>query len=821
MMRGKSISGPGGFPVAALLVILPVLCLAAPAFSVDTGALQVVKTTSPSGMRPGQRITVNISLRVERPAENVHTALRPGFRLVSADKSRSIEIPPARLVPWKWDNPSKAGQQLDVAASIDVPTDFPAGDAMIQFHVAYKQDGWHYIALNNAKGKSIGVNLQMPIHGASADDGSGPSQIPQVISDIAGPKIDGDIQQDEWRGASKIELTRNDGGGSPQAATQVLLGHDQQQLYLAFICDEPDMARTVQTKTGDLGEGIWNNDCVEVFLQPEAGKGSYIHLIVDILGQKFDALGSDYWGFNVPWDVAVHRGKKQWTVEMAIPYKSLGVAVPASGAAWKMNVYRERKARPENSAWRPTRGAFASPGAFGACVFDSLGKYLELKASGFHAPSGGWPKQMTAKVDQWQGRLDAWRRKVSEQSNSISDGDYQQLNTGFNQLAARFEELQGDAAIASGKRYFISQVAAYQPFAGKAPLTNTALQPIRLLMLRDEYEDIAFNLTNPTNQPVTLRCAIRHGKPDVANLGAPGLDAQWSNALPVAAGDGTIVNDAIAPNPAGVVQISPHSTAQAWLTLHVPPQAGNQDAKSSRVDAYIEFQPIDNGLGEVATVPVTVSIIPQVLTADPAIHCFTWNVVTQPSILSRPDLWRTYMRDLAAHGVDICQISSLRFLPRIQAKADGAIPEQLDFSKLDRLLDASQGLFHLYYVSIDIFEKGTVRKDLFGLPFGTPEYERAFKTWFAKVVSHLRSRGLTDKDFVVNPYDESVGPECRTLSQWIKEVDSKVRIVIDNSTPDLKVARKMNVLTDIWMPHCRHFQPLSMQRFLKVLRSCG
>jgi hypothetical protein len=280
----------------------------------------------------------------------------------------------------------------------------------------------------------------------------------------------------------------------------------------------------------------------------------------------------------------------------------------------------------------------------------------------------------------------------------------------------------------------------------------------------------------------------------------------------VAAGDGRPVHDALVPIPAGTATIPPGATSQLWLSLHAPPTA------TAGASGYVRFEPVDGSAGEPVTVPLTVTLVPVSIRSVRPVHCFTWNLAAAP--VSDDPAWLTaHLRDLAEHGVDVCMIHSLQMLPRVRANADGALAEPLDFSKVDRLLAASEGLFDLYYVTMDIFEKGQVRRDLFGLQFGTPSYEKAFKTWFRQVVDHLLAKGLTYERFLVNPYDESVGNECQQLSGWIKAVDPRVRTIIDCSTPDVEVARKMDALTDVWVPHHKYHFAADHKAFFEFLRS--
>lgn len=289
---------------------------------------------------------------------------------------------------------------------------------------------------------------------------------------------------------------------------------------------------------------------------------------------------------------------------------------------------------------------------------------------------------------------------------------------------------------------------------------------------------------------------------------------KWSQAVGVAASDGREIFDAITPTPAGTIHIPAGQTAQAWLSLHAP-----ADAQAGDIAGRIVIQPIDMKGGELLRAPLKATIVSVKLTDNPPIHCFTWNYAH--IIEQQPQWWDAHLRDLATHGVDVCMISSLNHLPRVTASADGTIPKDLNFAKVDHLLKSTRGRFRLYWINLDIFEKAKLRDDLIGLPFGSPEYERGFKQWLGIVLEHLRSQGLRSDQFMINPYDESVDERCRLLARWVKEVDPQARIVIDSSTPDMQVAREMDALTDVWVPHHRQFFPAEMKPFHEMITSKG
>ena len=640
--------------------------------------------------------------------------------------------------------------------------------------------------------------------------------LPCIISRIPPPAIDGRVDPREWKGAAVIaSFVEAKLGGPPKAQTRACFAHDDGAVYIGIVCDEPLMSRAAQTRFDRHDSGIWNNDCIEVFLNPQADRASYIHFIVDILNQRYDALGRDSFGFNPSWRSATRRDAHSWSVEIAIPFASLGVQPPTPGQAWLGNICRERKAEPELSAWRPTHGSFEAPGSFGLIIFDSLKAYLRNQAAAISAEAERWPAQMSRESGTWRSRFGPWQTRVSAMNEGAVRASYPTLAAQLADITSAMGPLRVKAMrLASGGRTFaITQAWPYEQFSGEPSPLDRPVAPIEIGLLRGEWIDLAWNITNLTDRSVTLRCTARHGEPsDFLALGLPGLDGSWREAMPVATGDGRQMYDALVPVPSGVVRVPPGATSQVWLSLHAPVNT------AGTVAGRVVIEPVDGTPGDPVVVPLAATVIPVDITSRPQpVHCFTWNLVR----LEDPAWSRAHLLDLRAHGVDVCWISSLHYLPRVKANRDGSLAAPLDFAKLDALLDAAQGIFDQYYITMDIWEKASLRHDLFGLSFDDPAYEGAFKAWMAQVVAHLKARGLGYDNFVVNPVDESVDDRCRRIARWIKDVDPQVRIIIDSIGGTQEDTGLMDALTDVWTPHYKSYQNDALKPSLDLIRASG
>jgi len=189
------------------------------------------------------------------------------------------------------------------------------------------------------------------------------------------PVIDGLINEEAWENAAKTTPFVTTTMEKVKVDTIAYVGRDNKNLYIAFRCLEPNMdkIKAVQNRADDLT--ICLDDDVEIFIDVGRTRSNYYHLMINSNG----ILADRSVGFGLPqggvgWNsgavVRAIRGVAEWTVEVAIPLKSMG-AKPELGQVWGFNACRGRRAgvkshRGENTCWSPTFGGFNSPDEFGA-----------------------------------------------------------------------------------------------------------------------------------------------------------------------------------------------------------------------------------------------------------------------------------------------------------------------------------------------------------------------------------------------------------------------------------------------------------------------
>jgi hypothetical protein len=202
--------------------------------------------------------------------------------------------------------------------------------------------------------------------------------------------VDGVLAEAGWDRAAKAgPFVRSLDGKPATAATEARLLWDDDNLYLAFICEDPNVAGTFFKDD----EKLYTSNVVELFLNPsgDAARG-YDEIEVAPTNALFDAsfVGGPRQGMDLSWSSharhAVHVDgtlndpsdvDRGWTVELAIPFAALtGMPRPrpVRGDRWKFNLYRLRQGpgQPgEGQAFSPPmRGDFHALDKFATLRFD-------------------------------------------------------------------------------------------------------------------------------------------------------------------------------------------------------------------------------------------------------------------------------------------------------------------------------------------------------------------------------------------------------------------------------------------------------------------
>ena len=197
------------------------------------------------------------------------------------------------------------------------------------------------------------------------------------------PRLDGEMTaEDGWDAAPSLrDFKLRNGEESEQAApTDARLLYDDDALYIAARLDGPGRGALRADATNRDG-GVRSDDCLELFLAPRHApplqlqrqyERRYFNLTVNASGTQRDAIG--YQGvawWNGHWSARTSVRADGWTVEIRVPFKTLGIEGPRPREAWGLNLCR-RYSSPDGrrlSAWTPVEHWYNFPWHFGRLLF--------------------------------------------------------------------------------------------------------------------------------------------------------------------------------------------------------------------------------------------------------------------------------------------------------------------------------------------------------------------------------------------------------------------------------------------------------------------
>jgi hypothetical protein len=182
-------------------------------------------------------------------------------------------------------------------------------------------------------------------------------------------KVDGILEPGEWAAAATIPCLRRSPLDQPAAQpTEVRLAWDESHLYAAFRCTESEL-ESMHLKGIRRDDSLSLDDSVELFVDADADGKTYHQFMINAAGVVYDGFGLDK-SWNGDFESAAGRADGAWTVELAIPWGSLGVTAPKAGATIRILCARNRVLNlpPELSLWPCLAGGNHQPERFADAV---------------------------------------------------------------------------------------------------------------------------------------------------------------------------------------------------------------------------------------------------------------------------------------------------------------------------------------------------------------------------------------------------------------------------------------------------------------------
>ncbi len=172
------------------------------------------------------------------------------------------------------------------------------------------------------------------------------------------PKIDGVIDEQEWKDASFAEQFGSpDGKKTKVESTKFFWGYDKKNLYIAASCVESKMDE-LKAEAKQQDGAVYLDDCVGFFFCPDSVKRTTYQIYFNPSGIAFDQVlkwkGEEYEGEDRAWngeyETAARKDDGKWSVEMKIPFKTLK-SEPQKGDSWLINFRRKQQRVNSASDW--------------------------------------------------------------------------------------------------------------------------------------------------------------------------------------------------------------------------------------------------------------------------------------------------------------------------------------------------------------------------------------------------------------------------------------------------------------------------------------
>ncbi len=202
-------------------------------------------------------------------------------------------------------------------------------------------------------------------------------------------EISGTGKDDHWNKTAWLTLPLLKSSGADYT-TRVKFLYSETGLYFLFFCEDKKLTATMEADFLDL----WNEDVIEIFLQPDASVPAYFEYELSPLNHElpitiYNEKGklNSWIPFHYEGDrktkhfTTVHGGPQKsnakvtgWTSEIFVPYpllKPLLTKPPVSGSRWKGNLNRIDYDQGEALwAWQRNSGDFHAYDKFGIFEFE-------------------------------------------------------------------------------------------------------------------------------------------------------------------------------------------------------------------------------------------------------------------------------------------------------------------------------------------------------------------------------------------------------------------------------------------------------------------
>jgi Carbohydrate family 9 binding domain-like len=616
------------------------------------------------------------------------------------------------------------------------------------------------------------------------------------------PVIDGKLDDSVWKNASLVKSFVDYKTGQVVEAdtdTEVKVLSDEENIYLAIKCLEPNISKLQAKIDSDGSKNVWKDDAVEIFFSPVTPDRVLSQFVVSAGGGRWMNFGDRY----KEWDAKVSKTSDSWTLEVKIPFKTLGWKTAAkSGDMVKFNVCRQRKAAKKYSCWSPVRANFHDQSNYGLLVVNSFNSNLKQEIADL--------KSELADLDDNDGK-----KKVLSELGKISSQTAGQVSA--DAFSSMYAKLQGIKAqlkfLKTGNLKFT--VAMVSPTSNLAiPFEpDEAFEPQDKFELRaaiNEYKAMPLAITNMTDKTAAYRVIIYSGVDNGISIsglsGFPKNKIVMREAIRVkdseTAKHGMMFDPLPLMNQAYTITVPAKQSSLVWVTFNCT------DVKPGTYKGKVRVIPFSEPakyvlkggwkyIGPLQDVPVSLEVMPIELPKTPS----------RPFWFMRLAATESFFKSMIEHGNRVFQLSPWSF--KFKFNKDGSI-KNYDLPKIEKIIRQHLTWAKKYNVKIDFligFSAYRVFKKVHAKQFkyGSPEWKNAWINWLRGVARTMKKCGADPRKCVVETWDE---PHLKDVdivllsSKLAKKANTGMQMQITFGATQHKISflKKLIDYVDVWCP---------------------
>jgi len=217
--------------------------------------------------------------------------------------------------------------------------------------------------------------------------------------------LDGKVDDECWR-REGVPLNEIKTGAPAPVDSRAWMSHDDDALYVAVRCDEPEM-NALAANAKERDGAVYLDDGIEVFICPQDDTSRYVQFVVNTEGVIFDgektAIAPYHPNRDFRIEAIVHKAARAWSLELKVPFAQLGVNAPALGTAWRGNIIRNRGKNVKKGAY-----SFARTMGYGNHNPGFFGHFLFVEKDRLREDFG------EASAARWETEINPWKEREKE-----------------------------------------------------------------------------------------------------------------------------------------------------------------------------------------------------------------------------------------------------------------------------------------------------------------------------------------------------------------------------------------------------------------------